>query len=48
MENTRVEQPQHAPNVHRRERVQLRHVVEDFEDFNVDCFEEKVWTSYKR
>ena len=30
-----------APNVHRRERVQPRHVAEDFEEFNEGGFEEE-------
>ena len=34
-------QPQMAPNVHRRERVQPRHVAEDFEWFNEGGFEEE-------
>ncbi|GMN74506.1 hypothetical protein TIFTF001_052389, partial [Ficus carica] len=33
MENTRLEQPQPAPNVRRRERVQPRHEAEDYEEF---------------
>ena len=41
MENTCVEQPQHAPNVHRREIVQPRHVVVDLVEFNDGGFEEE-------
>ena len=41
MENTRVEQPQPAPNERRRERVQPRHVAEDYEEFNEGGFEEE-------
>lgn len=41
MENTRVEQPQPAPNVRRRERVQPRHEAEDYEEFNEGGFEEE-------
>ncbi|GMN71811.1 hypothetical protein TIFTF001_055184 [Ficus carica] len=38
MENTRVDQPQPAPNVRRRERVQPTHEVEDYEKFNGSRF----------
>ncbi|GMN73737.1 hypothetical protein TIFTF001_055736 [Ficus carica] len=38
MENTRVDQPQLAPNVRRRERVQPRHEAEDYEEFNGSRF----------
>lgn len=36
-----MEQPQPVPNVRRRERVQPRHVAEDFEEFNEGGFEEE-------
>ncbi|GMN73364.1 hypothetical protein TIFTF001_055718 [Ficus carica] len=38
MENTRVDQPQPAPNVRRRERVQPRHEAEDYGEFNGSRF----------
>ncbi|GMN64090.1 hypothetical protein TIFTF001_033166 [Ficus carica] len=41
MENTCVGQPQPAPNVQRRERVQPRHEAEDDKEFNEGGFEEE-------
>ena len=41
VENANRRQPQMALNVYRRERVLLRHVVVDFEEFNEGSFKEK-------